>query len=709
MAGGGPGGPEGGRVHIKVLPDTSNFHQSLQRYLDRIERQARVRVHVDVDDATARGRLDALARRARRITPTIRPDVDAGRAEARLLALTRRRDVRIQARVDRGFLGNVGRAVDGARQLLSGTGEMIAAGFGTAFTSVRAGFSDLLAGGRQTFSGIAGAAGAASSAIGSGVQVAVMATVASLMTLAVVAGAGLVAVAALAAVPLLPMAAGIAALALGTDKLKGSFSAVAKEAKSVFADAASVMERPVKAALDHIRGWLGSSRGMFRSFFEAGTQYVDPLVRSLTGFADKLLPRLTKALNESGMQDFVEHVSTGFAELGRIVGDFFDKLAQNAPTLSKVFDAFINFLSVVTSAFADLLVSLADFAPQALNTLAEALRGVMRALTDNPEAMQLLVDLASWILMQFVSGLQATMGALNLFAQAWEAMRSAIATAVDWVRTEVSAAWQWVQDKTGAAWQWCSDKVSSAWQWITNATSQGAQWVQDKVSSAWDACRNVTATIWQAISDAVSRAVGWVRDACAKLGELPGKFADWFGRAKDGAVSKLGDLVSWCRGLKDKVLGAIGDAGSWLVQKGKDVVNGFISGLKSVSVGGVISGIKDAVMSPFSSFMSLAAMPMSYAAPSPFMALPVLPDFGPSPIGYSDPIADALQPLQQIVSRSLVGDFGRKAGRSADENRDKHRDAKTDRTERPITINASTNADPREIGREVAWQLRIGR
>ncbi|WP_116210103.1 phage tail protein [Streptomyces olivoreticuli] len=708
MAGGGPGGSEAGRVHVKVLPDTSDFHRSLQRYLDRIERQARVRVHVDIDDATARGRLDDLARRARRITPVIRPDVDAGRAESRLMALARRRTVRIQARVDRGFLGNIGRAVDGARQLVSGAGEMVAASFGTAFTSVRAGFSDLLQGGQQTFGGIAGAAGAAGSAIGSGVQVAVMATVASLMTLAVVAGAGLVAVAALAAVPLLPMAAGIAALALGTDKLKDSFSGVASEAKSVFSDAASVMERPVKAALDNIRGWLGSSRGMFRSFFEAGSQYIDPLVRSLTGFADKLLPRLTRALNESGMNEFVEHVSTGFAELGSITGDFFVKLAQNAPTLTKVFDAFISFLAVVTSAFADLLVSLSEFAPQALNTLAEALRGVMNALSDNPEAMQLLVDLASWILMQFVQGLQATMGALNLFAQAWEAMRQGIATAVTWVRTEVPAAWQWVQDKTGEAWQWCSDKVSSAWQWITSSTSQGAQWVQDKLSAAWSTCRNVTATVWQAISDAVSRAVGWVRDHCAKLGELPGKFKDWFGQAKDGAVSKLGDLVSWCRGLKDKVLGAIGDAGSWLVQKGKDAVNGFISGLKSVSVGGVMSSIKDAVMgfsmpmaAPASNVMTLAATPqlMTLAA-----------DFGPSAVAYSDPFADALQPLQQVMRRSVVGEFGKTAARSAGQGRETRKDeTRGQRWNPPITVNANTNADPREIGREVAWQLRIGR
>ena len=59
----GPGGREVGRLSVRVLPDTSNFAQSLQRYLDRIERRAQVSVRVDVDDR----QLTVLSQRLARL------------------------------------------------------------------------------------------------------------------------------------------------------------------------------------------------------------------------------------------------------------------------------------------------------------------------------------------------------------------------------------------------------------------------------------------------------------------------------------------------------------------------------------------------------------------------------------------------------------------------------------------------------------------
>ncbi|MEV7925305.1 hypothetical protein [Kitasatospora sp. NPDC088779] len=45
----GPGGRETGRLSVRVLPNTSNFAQSLQRYLDRIENRAVVKIRAVVD------------------------------------------------------------------------------------------------------------------------------------------------------------------------------------------------------------------------------------------------------------------------------------------------------------------------------------------------------------------------------------------------------------------------------------------------------------------------------------------------------------------------------------------------------------------------------------------------------------------------------------------------------------------------------------
>ncbi len=45
----GPGGRETGRLSVRVLPNTSNFATSLQRYLDRIENRAQVKIRAVVD------------------------------------------------------------------------------------------------------------------------------------------------------------------------------------------------------------------------------------------------------------------------------------------------------------------------------------------------------------------------------------------------------------------------------------------------------------------------------------------------------------------------------------------------------------------------------------------------------------------------------------------------------------------------------------
>ncbi|AUG87147.1 tail length tape measure protein [Streptomyces phage Attoomi] len=80
----GPGGREAGRLSIKVLPDTSNFAGSLQRYLDRIERRARVQVQAVPDLADFRQRLNTQLSRVRaRVRVNVDPDLSAFRATLR--------------------------------------------------------------------------------------------------------------------------------------------------------------------------------------------------------------------------------------------------------------------------------------------------------------------------------------------------------------------------------------------------------------------------------------------------------------------------------------------------------------------------------------------------------------------------------------------------------------------------------------------------
>ncbi|MFF3975283.1 hypothetical protein [Streptomyces sp. NPDC001828] len=70
----GPGGTERGRIAIRVLPDTSNFAQSLQRYLDRTERRARIKVQAVPD--LSQGFRDRLNRDLSRVRAKVKVRVD---------------------------------------------------------------------------------------------------------------------------------------------------------------------------------------------------------------------------------------------------------------------------------------------------------------------------------------------------------------------------------------------------------------------------------------------------------------------------------------------------------------------------------------------------------------------------------------------------------------------------------------------------------
>lgn len=120
----------------------------------------------------------------------------------------------------------------------------------------------------------------------------------------------------------------------------------------------------------------------------------------------------------------------------------------------------------------------------------------------------------------------------------------------------------------------------------------------------WDTIRNKTVEIWNAVwkwvSDRITDIVAGVRNGVRWIGEawewlsaLPRKIAEWFTGAKNGAISKLVDLVNWVRGLPGRLLGALGDLGNLLVRAGKAILDGFLRGLKNAweGVKNFVSGI----------------------------------------------------------------------------------------------------------------------
>jgi hypothetical protein len=162
-------------------------------------------------------------------------------------------------------------------------------------------------------------------------------------------------------------------------------------------------------------------------------------------------------------------------------------------------------------------------------------------------------------------------------------------------------------------------------------------------------------TVWGAITTAFNATVAWLSGAFAWFGTLPGKFAHWFGAAKDWAIKKLMELVmwqvmlpkriwdalsglgsmlaslasnafnrlkvaavlkaaaliDWMRGLPGRARSALGALGSYLYNSGRSLLQGFIHGITSM-----VAPVKNAVKSVLSGARNL--LPFSPAKEGPF-------------------------------------------------------------------------------------------
>lgn len=139
---------------------------------------------------------------------------------------------------------------------------------------------------------------------------------------------------------------------------------------------------------------------------------------------------------------------------------------------------------------------------------------------------------------------------------------------------------------------------------------------------AW-AINSLLLPAFSAMAPAVTSAVGTVKAVFSTIsgiisgivnvvsGIISGNWGQvWngFKQIVSSAVKGLGSIVG---GIRDTVLNALSGAGQWLVQSGKAIIDGLISGIK-----GAISGAKDAVSGALQSIRDL--FPFSPAKEGPF-------------------------------------------------------------------------------------------
>lgn len=170
----------------------------------------------------------------------------------------------------------------------------------------------------------------------------------------------------------------------------------------------------------------------------------------------------------------------------------------------------------------------------------------------------------------------------------------------------------------------------------------------------WDDVKKYTLMAWDYVVGKLTSAKDGILEAVSFLGAIPGMISEFFGDAKDyavqkmlqlvswstslpgkiaGAISALGgllwswagrswqrfrdasaqkvvSLISWVRGLPGRISGAIGALNNLLYSKGTDVVRGLWNGIKSMGSwlkSTLIGWVKDIIPGPVAKALGIAS------------------------------------------------------------------------------------------------------
>lgn len=185
--------------------------------------------------------------------------------------------------------------------------------------------------------------------------------------------------------------------------------------------------------------------------------------------------------------------------------------------------------------------------------------------------IQTIFQTATTIISTVWNGLWNTIS--TVVQGAWTIITTIINTALTVIQGIIQLALAVVNGNWSAAWSAIQGIASAVWGGIQGVVSAGVGMVSGVVSAACSTIRSVWASLWNGVGSIVSSAWGGIVGTVSNM------------------VGRVGSVVS---GIGGTVRSAVSGAGSWLVDAGRNIIQGLINGITGM-VGSLYSSITNAL------------------------------------------------------------------------------------------------------------------
>lgn len=364
--------------------------------------------------------------------------------------------------------------------------------------------------------------------------------------------------------------------------------------------------------------FVGDGLSGAKTFFNEVTVILDGLAERFKPWVEKIQERLGEAFEVDGFGDrflsafdrFVTAIESGpipkilaaiapvlpaLMELSEILGAALGDAAKElgealAPVLPMLAETLVDAVIELTPSLVDLLEALIPLIP----SLVELAAAVVPLI---PPLVELLIPALQWAT-ENAGGLFEMVGLLvDLFSGGM--------SAEDFIAES---------EELGGAWGWAfemSEKIAAG---IVNVVTT-IQNVAGRIGEILEGIRvffeETWATIGLVLGGALQVIVGLVTGDMEKVkagvSQALTAISDWWNNTWSGASTFLSDtwtrisssvsngvnnVMSFIQSLPGKIMGALSGAGSWLVQTGKDIIQGLINGVTEM-INKAVGAVKD--------------------------------------------------------------------------------------------------------------------